>query len=134
MSLTIPNTFFDIPVKLDGKYLIHVSNPEFRNDIATHGLIPQVGDNFKMHWDGKLPHGKELPNLIFAKIVDSYVDEQYNFDWDDDIWLIDMNKVKNYKWFLDSGIINQSKYIVTYTPIPVNMLTLIYKGSGLNNY
>lgn len=101
----------------------HQSNPCFRNNIAKQGLIPK-GKSEAWLSDTKI-NGK----VIFAS------NSQNENDWfksgyDDDIYEIDTTKTPN-QWYLDPNF-NDNKYIITFEPIKLNAIKLIYRGTGEN--
>lgn len=109
-----------IPVRV-GQFVYHKSNPKFREMIKKQGLIPK-GKSETWLSDTKI-NGK----VIFATNSNNK-DDLFDSTYDDDIYLIDTTKIKN-KWFGDPNF-NDSKYVITFDPIPVSALKLIYQGTG----
>lgn len=107
-----------------GKYVYHKSNPYFRDEISRIGLIPK-GKSETWLSDTKI-NGK----VIFATNSDNkndWFDSTYN----DDIYQIDTSKLNN-EWFNDPnfGFKSDNKHVITFQPIPLNAIKLIYKGDG----
>jgi hypothetical protein len=103
------------------KWVYHKSNPIFREKISIEGLIPQRGDQ----WLSDTPiEGK----AIFATNSDD-PKEWFDSTWDDDVWKINTKGLKN-KWYSDPNFNLEDNHILTFEPIPVEYIELIYKGSG----
>lgn len=94
----------------------HKSNPVFRDKIALQGLLPMKGDSYSCH-----SPSDEDPPAIFA-----CTDQNYDSTYDDDIYSIDTSLCAN-NWFVDNEVCNG---VVTYQPIPLDAIKLIYKGTG----
>lgn len=104
------------------KYLYHTSNPIFRTKISRDGLIPQGKSE---SW---LTTTKINNSVIFAINSDSQKD-RWDSGYDDDIYRIDTSNLQN-KWFIDPNFEGDDRWIFTFEPIPLEALTLIYKGTG----
>lgn len=114
---------------IPNRYVYHTSNPIFRDKISKEGLIPK-GKSESWLSDTKI-NGK----VIFAINSDNK-DDWWDSGYDDDIYRIDTSKINN-KWFFDPnfqyGVYktedNEIDAIITFDPIPLNAIKLIYKGS-----
>lgn len=106
---------------IPNKYVYHTSNPIFRDKISKDGLIP------KGKSESWLTTTKINGEVIFASNIDNKK-EWFNSGYDDDIYQIDTFKIKN-DWFQDPNF-EDNKYIITFQPIPLSAIKLIYKGSG----
>lgn len=123
------------------RFVYHVSNPIFRENINKEGLKPKGKSET---WLSDTPIDGEV---IFASNSDK---KQQWFDstYDDDIYQIDTTKINN-KWYEDPNFggadrtfwfagkkhklpKNHERYyhIITYEPIPLDALKLIHKGTG----
>jgi hypothetical protein len=104
------------------RYLYHVSNPKYRNKINKYGLKPKIGEQRT----GELSDVK----AIFATNTD---DKKWWFDstYDDDVWRIDTKKSNN-RWYTDKNFDTDvyNPHVVTFTDIPKDAISLIYKGTG----
>ncbi len=128
--MKLSNIFNLLIENLDNKHLkqvnvdnivYHQSNPHFRNDISKQGLIPK-GKSETWLSDTKI-NGK----VIFASNSQNK-DNWFDSGYDDDIYSIDTTKLSN-EWYLDPNFDNNN-YIITFQPIPLNAIKLIYKGTG----
>ena len=108
------------------KYIVHVSNPVWRENIELTGLQVSVGDCYQEYVGGDV----ECKKSIFA--TDS-MEKKYWFDstYDDDVWLID-TECAGVTWFKDRHFdFGDYKYhIVSFEDIKPNCLKLIHKGTG----
>jgi hypothetical protein len=107
------------------KYVYHKSNPIFRDEISSMGLIP------KGKSEAWLSDTNIKGKVIFATNSDNEKD-WFDSTYDDDIYKIDTKLIKN-KWYQDPNFYcesNNCKYIITYEPIPKSAIKLIYKGTG----
>jgi hypothetical protein len=111
-----------------GKYIVHVSNPTWRENIELTGLQVSVGDCYQEYVGGDV----ECQQAIFA--TDS-MEEKYWFNstYDDDVWLID-TECAGVSWFKDRHFDfgDYKNHIVTFENIKPNCLKLIHKGTGEN--
>jgi hypothetical protein len=108
------------PIK-PNRYIYHTSNPIFRDKIKKEGLIPKGKSET---WLSNTPiDGK----VIFASNSDNK-ENWFDSTYDDDIWKIDTSKLSN-KWYLDPNF-DSGGYIITFDPIPLNSIELIWSGSG----
>ena len=109
-----------------GRYVVHKSAPQWRENIELTGLQTSVGDCYQIYAGGDVKCKKS----IFA--TDS-LDEKDMFDstYDDDIWLID-TECAGVSWFKDKHFESNdySHHIVTFENISPNCLKLIHKGTG----
>jgi len=109
-----------------GRYVVHVSNPSWRDNIKLTGLQASVGDCYQEYVGGDV----ECKKSIFA--TDS-MEKKYWFDstYDDDVWLID-TKCAGVTWYKDKHFKDSyyKYHIVTFENIPANCLKLIRKGTG----
>jgi len=118
-----------------GRYLIHKSMPENREEILKNGIIPKVGERYS------IDNGKNTYNrmgAIFATNSENKKD-WFGEDWDEDIWRIDTKLIPNVEWYKDKMFsFNRSgfpfpflyKHVVTLQNIPTNAIELIHKGTG----
>ncbi len=97
----------------------HQSNPIFRDTISKEGLKPMRGESYTM----QSPSESELPAIF------GYTGNINNYDssYDDDIWLINTNKLDN-EWFYDKQVGGTA--VMTFDDIPRCCIDLVYKGSG----
>jgi hypothetical protein len=116
-----------------GRFLIHKSMPENREDILKSGLIPRIGDRYQIDGGNK----NRLP-ATFATNSENEKD-WFGEDWDEDVWRIDTSLIPNIKWYKDRMFSFKRsgfpfpflyKHVVTLDSIPPNAIELIYKGSG----
>jgi hypothetical protein len=128
------------------KFVYHKSNTKFRVEISKNGLIPKAKSET---WLSDTPiSGK----VIFATNSDDKKD-WFDSTYNDDIYQIDTSNLNN-KWFEDPNYSNDKeewaeyngkkfklpktnieyKHIITFEPIPVNSLKLIYKGTGESTF
>ena len=127
------------------KFVYHKSNPLFRGEIEKNGLIPKGKSET---WLSDTPiEGK----VIFATNSDNKND-WFDSTYDDDIYQIDTTTLKN-KWFADPNFIKKDewvsyngkkvklptnnveyKHIITFEPIPLSTIKLIYKGTGKSEF
>lgn len=109
-----------------GRFVVHKSNPLFRDNINHTGLKVSVGDCYQLY----VGDNKECKKSIFA--TDS-MKKKYMFDstYDDDIWLIDTN-CAGVTWYKDKHFEggDYKYHIVTFEDISPDCLKLIYKGTG----
>jgi hypothetical protein len=107
---------------IPNKYVYHTSNPIFRDKIQKDGLIVKGKSETWLsdtNIDGE---------VIFAVNSDNKKD-WWNSTYDDDIYRIDTNKLKN-KWYNDPNFDLEDKRIITFENIPVSSIELIYKGDA----
>jgi hypothetical protein len=104
------------------KFIYHVSNPMFRSEILSIGLIPKGKSET---WMSNTPN---IGKVIFATNSSKRKD-WFNSTWDDDIYKIDTSKLKN-KWYKDPNFSEEEFHIYTNEPIPVEAIELIHKGTG----
>lgn len=100
--------------------LYHTSNPHYRNKILKEGLIPKQetwGKSFGSDMNKELGYTK----AIFLK-----KDEPYDNTYDDDIYEVNTSILDN-KFTKDKYVGNS---VYTLTPIKLEALKLIYKGTG----
>jgi len=112
-----------VPIE-PNRYVYHVSNPFFRDQIQKEGLIPKGKSET---WLSNTPiEGK----VIFACNSDNK-DDWFQSTYDDDIYRIDTSKISN-QWFYDPNFSweKNNPFIITFEPIPVEAIELIYSGSG----
>ena len=109
-----------------GKFIVHTSNPLWRDNIELTGLQTSVGDCYRQYVGGDTP----CKEAIFA--TDSSKEEDaYDTTYDDDIWLIDTD-CAGVDWYKDRHFDDgdYKKHIVTFNNISPDCLKLIYKGTG----
>ncbi|HRW22759.1 MAG TPA: hypothetical protein P5509_12375 [Bacteroidales bacterium] len=136
MKRRIPTfeNFLNEAKKLHGKVVkpknvvFHTGNPMFRDKILKMGLVPQIGDSYRMHYED---NGVKPIPAIFAVNVGS-IKDVYDSTYDDDIWEIDTKKA-NVKWFKDIHIYSDVA-ILTFETIPPNALKLVKKGTGKSTF
>jgi hypothetical protein len=111
-----------------GKFLIHKSNPVWRDDIKRTGLKASVGECYKIYSQNFSK--EECKPAIFATDSEN---ENYWYDstWDDDIWVID-TKCAGVIWYKDNHYKggDYEYNILTFENISPECLELIYKGSS----
>ena len=109
-----------------GKFIVHKSNPVWRDNIELTGLQVSVGDCYQQHVGGD----EECKPSIFA--TDS-LDKEQMFDstYDDDIWIIN-TECAEVTWYKDRHIDNgdYKHHIVTFENISPECLRLLHKGTG----
>jgi len=112
-----------------GKFIVHKSNPVWRDSIELTGLQILVGFCYQQHVGGD----EECKKSIFA--TDS-LDEKDIFDstYDDDIWVID-TECAGVAWYKDRHFDNgdYKHHLVTFENISPDCIKLIHKGTG-NSY
>ncbi len=112
-----------------GKFVVHKSNPIWRDNIELKGLQTYVGDCYQQHVGGDV----ECKPSIFA--TDS-LDKKQIFDstYDDDIWIID-TECAGVTWYKDKHFEggDYKHHIVTFDNISPDCLRLIHKGTGESN-
>ena len=109
-----------------GEFILHKSNPLWRDNIKLTGLQTSVGDCYKQFVGGDAP----CKEAIFA--TDSVnKDEAFDSTYDDDIWVIDTG-CAGVDWYKDRHFDNgdYQKHIVTFNNISPDCLKLIHKGTG----
>lgn len=120
----------DLIEVVPNKYVYHTSNPFFRDKISKMGLIPK-GKSEAWLDDTKID-GK----VIFAVNSDNRKD-WWSSGYNDDLYRIDTTNLKN-KWYYDPNFVegiykvDKPDRIITFEPIPINAIELIYKGTGEN--
>ena len=91
----------------------HKASPLNRESILLNGLIPQIGDSYQCHSEGK-----------YGPVVFVCEDKSYDSTWDDDIYEIELDeKVLHKDLSIDGCFFTKEK-------IDISLITLIYKGSG----
>ena len=107
------------------RYVVHKSNPVWRENIELTGLQVSVGECYQIYVGGDV----ECKEAIFA--TDSLSkNEMFDSTYDDDIWLID-TECANVKWYRDKHFdFSPYKHIVTFENISPECIELIYKGTG----
>jgi hypothetical protein len=112
------------------EFVVHKSNPIWRENIELTGLQTYVGDCYQQHVGGDV----ECKPSIFA--TDS-LDEEQMFDstYDDDIWIID-TECAGVTWYKDKHFEggDYKYHIVTFDDILPDCLKLMHKGTGKSNY
>jgi len=121
-----------IPVKVN-KYVYHTSSPKFRDSIKSQGLITKgPGENWLSTTKINLMKLFQKQKCIFASNSDNKED-QFKWDYDDDIWRIDTELIPNNEWFRDPNSIDD-KWVITFQDIPVEAIELIHEGTGESKY
>lgn len=105
-------------VKTD-RFVYHSSNPFYREEITKLGLISKGRSE---NW---LSNTKIDGEVIFASNSEK---DWFCSGYDDDIYKIDTSLIDN-EWFQDPNFCDD-KYIITFKNIPLDYITLIYKGNG----
>jgi hypothetical protein len=107
-----------------GEFVVHKSNPVWRENIELTGLQTSVGDCYQQYVGGEV----ECKESIFA--TDS-LNEKDMFDstYDDDIWLIN-TQCAGVTWYKDRHFegSDYNYHIVTFENIPPQCVELIHKG------
>jgi len=98
----------------------HKSNPINRDSILLNGLIPSIGDSYKLHYQEYINEADIKPAIFACDNKD------YNSTWDDDIWEISINNTIT--WYKDEFCYEGC--FITYEKIPSYCIKLIYKGTG----
>jgi hypothetical protein len=114
---------------IPNKYVVHTSNPINRENISTTGLQTSLGECYLIYADSNYGEDDECVPAIFAT---NSIKKKDLFDstYDDDIWVIDTERV-NVQWYKDAHFDGgDTKHIVTFEDIPVDAIRLIYKGTG----
>ena len=110
------------------KKLYHKGNPYYRDDILKNGLIPKIGDSYRLfitdsgRGDRQLKD-EELQPMVFLYDADVF---EYDSTWDDDKYEINTD-------LLDKSLFRHDVLSDCYTYsdiIPPKALKLIYKGTG----
>lgn len=104
------------------KLIYHKSNPLFRKEIEKLGLIPK-GKSETWLSDTNIS-GK----VIFATNSDK-PEEWFDSTYDDDTYEISTKGLSN-KWYNDPNFEVDSNHIITFEPIPIENIKLIYTGTG----
>jgi len=106
------------------RYVYHKSAPPNRKRIEKNGIMPFRGEQW-------LSDTKIKDNAVFATNSDNPKD-WFDSTYDDDVWKIDTTKIPDVKWFMDPNFSFDKKYkhIYTKSPIPINAIELIKKGTG----
>lgn len=105
------------------KYVYHKSSPYVRDKIAIEGLVPQEKGG------GWLENTPIEGKVLFATNSDD-PDKWFDSGYDDDVYKIDTTNLNN-KWFLDPNFgVEGNQHIITFEPIPLSSMELIYKGTG----
>ena len=111
---------------LPNKFVVHKSNPVWRENIELTGLQASVGECYQLYVGGDV----ECKPAIFA--TDS-LNEKDMFDstYDDDIWVID-TECAGVKWYSDKHFEggDYKHHILTFDNIPPECIRLEYKGTG----
>jgi hypothetical protein len=109
-----------------GEYIVHKSNPAWRENIELTGLQTSVGDCYQQHVGGDV----DCKESIFA--TDS-LDKKQMFDstYDDDIWIIN-TECAGVTWYKDKHFDDgdYKHHIVTFENISPDCLRLLHKGTG----
>ena len=109
-----------------GKFIVHKSNPMWRDNIELTGLQTSVGECYRQYVGGDTP----CKEAIFA--TDSPKEEEaYDTTYDDDIWIID-TECAGVTWYKDRHFDDgdYQKHIVTFNNISPDCLRLLHKGTG----
>lgn len=108
------------------KFIVHKSNPVWRDNIELTGLQVSVGDCYQEYVGGD----EQCKESIFA--TDSLnKKDMFDSTRDDDIWLID-TECADVTWYKDKHF-NNTKYkhhIVAFKNISPNCIKLLHKGTG----
>ena len=111
------------------KYVAHSSNPVNRKNISITGLQVSLGECYSIYADSNYEKVDECVPAIFAT---NSLKKKDLFDstYDDDIWVID-TEIAGVQWYKDAHFEGGDyKHIVTFENIPVDVIKLIYKGTG----
>jgi len=111
---------------IPGRFVVHKSNPVWRENIELTGLQTSVGECYQQHIGGDV----ECKESIFA--TDSLnKKDMFDSTYDDDTWLID-TECAGVTWYKDRHFDNgdYKHHIVTFENISPDCLKLIYKGTG----
>lgn len=107
------------------KFVVHKSNPMWRDNIKLNGLQTSVGDCYQSHVGGDV----ECKPSIFA--TDSLEeDKMFDSSYDDDIWIIN-TECAGVTWYSDKHFeYGDYPHIVTFDNISPYCIKLIHKGTG----
>lgn len=107
-------------VKL-GSTLYHVANPFNRESILQKGLLPKRG--------GQLIGVKRgyIPAIYLTNSTD--IKDSFDSTYDDDIYKISTEGLSG-DFYRDLNFDNTSKHVLTFDKIPVENITLVYRGTG----
>ncbi len=80
----------------------------------------------------EIPYGIKCKPAIFAT---NSTNKRAWFDstYDDDIWEINTEMIPDVMWYKDRHYDTRLKHIVTFQDIPLNALTLKYKGESIGD-
>ena len=109
-----------------GKYVVHKSPKDWRENIGLTGLQVSVGDCYQVYVGGDV----ECRKSIFA--TDSTNEEDmFDSTYDDDIWVID-TECANVTWYKDKHFEggDYKYHIVTFEDISPDCLKLMHEGTG----
>jgi hypothetical protein len=113
---------------VSSKFVIHKSNPIWRENILETGLQASVGDCYKTYSQNFSE--EECEPAIFATDSEN---ENYWFDstWDDDVWLINTDCAE-VTWYKDKHYRggDYEYHILTFENILPKCIKLIYEGTG----
>jgi hypothetical protein len=104
------------------RWIYHTSNPIFRKRILKEGLVP------KGRSESWLSDTNIEGRVIFA-VNSNDRDYLWNSTYDDDIYKIDTSGLDN-KWYHDPNFDSDGIHIITFDPIPLKSIKLVYGGSG----
>ena len=109
------------------RYLFHKGNPFFRGDILKYGLIPKIGDSYKLFITDPSRGKNHLDADELRPMVFLYEEPfEYDSTYDDDKYKVDTD-------LLDKSLFRHDLLNNCYTylsVIPPEAISLVYKGSG----
>lgn len=109
-----------------GRFLFHLSNPLFRDEIAKHGLSPQEKSD---NWLEDTP----ITGKVLFATDSERKEDMFNSGYDDDVYQIDTMKIPLVKWYIDPNFEDDwpnTRHIFTRQHIPLQAINLIYRGTG----
>lgn len=102
----------------------HVSNPKYRDSIEILGLLPKVGDSYRLHYE-EFEKGKLEPRIFLSS------KNEYDSTYNDDRYMIVLNKAElEYLDLKEDKEVKNGFY--TTKPISIENLYLIHKGNGVS--
>lgn len=107
------------------RFLYHKSPISVRKSIMKQGLIPQIGDSYKCHYEGS---GSKLKPYVFMYDHNTIADGEYDSTYDDDIFSINTEMLDWNHVYPDPDTYMKGCFVYDL-PIPPEALKLIYKGS-----
>lgn len=106
------------------QFLYHKAPVSVRKSIMKNGLVPSVGDSYRLHWEGE----EGLVPYVFLYSHEEIKGGEYDSTYDDDIYAIDVSKLD--MDYLDKDPDEYMTGCYAYRKIiPPSAIKLVYKGS-----